>query len=40
MAECGRSSFVTAARPGFAGTDPYDVLIDRNADDNVAATTG
>jgi aminopeptidase N len=32
--------FVTAARPGFAGTDPYDILIDRNADDNVVATTG
>jgi len=32
--------FVTAVRPSFAGTDPYDVLIDRNSDDNVVAITG
>jgi ABC-2 type transport system permease protein len=32
--------FITAAKPTFAGTDPYDVLIDRNSDDNVVATTG
>ena len=32
--------FVTAAKPSFAGTDPYDVLIDRNSDDNVVATVG
>jgi aminopeptidase N len=30
--------FVTAAKPSFAGTDPYDVLIDRNSDDNIIAT--
>ena len=27
--------FVTAAKPSYAGTDPYDVLIDRNSDDNI-----
>ena len=32
--------FITAARPRFAGIDPYHVLIDRNSDDNVIATTG
>jgi len=32
--------FVTAAKPAFAGTDPYETLIDRNSDDNVVATTG
>jgi len=32
--------FVTAAKPSFAGTDPYDVLIDRNSDDNVVETSG
>jgi hypothetical protein len=32
--------FVTAARPSYAGSNPYDVLIDRNSDDNVIATTG
>lgn len=32
--------FVTAARPSYAGADPFAVLIDRNADDNVIATTG
>ena len=30
---------VTAKRPAFAGADPYNVRIDRNADDNVIATT-
>ena len=30
---------VTRARPAFAGADPYNVRIDRNADDNVIATT-
>jgi len=32
--------FVTAAKPAFAGTDPYEILIDRNSQDNVVATTG
>jgi hypothetical protein len=27
--------FVTAARPTFAGVDPYNKWIDRNSDDNV-----
>jgi len=31
---------VTAARPVFAGADPYNVRIDRNSDDNLVATTG
>ena len=31
---------VTAAKPVFAGADPYNVLIDRNSDDNVTAITG
>ena len=31
---------ITAARPIFAGADPYNVLIDRNSDDNVTATAG
>jgi aminopeptidase N len=31
--------FVTKDRPSFAGADPYNVLIDRNSDDNVIATT-
>ncbi len=26
---------VTAAKPIYAGADPYNVLIDRNSDDNV-----
>ncbi len=30
---------ITATRPAFAGADPYDIRIDRNADDNVIATT-
>ena len=30
---------VTAKRPAYAGADPYNVRIDRNADDNVIATT-
>jgi aminopeptidase N len=30
----------TAARPSYAGADPYNILIDRNSDDNVIATTG
>jgi len=29
-------TFVTAAAPKFAGVDPYNKLIDRNSDDNVA----
>ena len=33
-----RIKFVTAATPSYAGTDPYDVLIDRNSDDNIIAT--
>ena len=32
--------FVTAAKPAFAGTDPYTILIDRHPEDNVVATTG
>jgi len=32
--------FITATKPSFAGIDPYDVLIDRNSDDNVVATSG
>jgi hypothetical protein len=28
--------FVTAAKPKFAGIDPYNELIDRNSDDNIA----
>lgn len=37
----GRQSvrLVTAKRPAYAGADPYNVRIDRNADDNVIATT-
>lgn len=31
---------ITARKPAFAGTDPYNVRIDRNSDDNVIATTG
>jgi len=31
---------VSAAKPSYAGTDPYDILIDRHSDDNVVATTG
>jgi aminopeptidase N len=31
---------VTAAKPAFAGADPYNIRIDRNSDDNVVATTG
>jgi aminopeptidase N len=30
----------TAARPAFAGADPYNTRIDRNSDDNVIAVTG
>ena len=29
-------TFVTATAPRFAGVDPYNKLIDRNSDDNVA----
>ncbi|SEM72667.1 Peptidase family M1 [Sphingomonas gellani] len=32
-------TLVTATRPSFAGVDPYNVRIDRNSDDNVAATS-
>jgi aminopeptidase N len=32
-------TLVTAARPAFAGADPYNVRIDRNSDDNVIATS-
>ena len=31
---------VTKAKPSFAGADPYNILIDRNSDDNVIATVG
>ncbi len=31
--------FVTAARPTFAGVDPYNKWIDRNSDDNVKPVT-
>jgi hypothetical protein len=31
---------VTAAKPAFAGADPYNIRIDRNSEDNVIATTG
>ena len=31
---------LSTANPSFAGTDPYDVLIDRNSEDNVVATAG
>lgn len=30
---------VTAARPAFAGVDPYNKYVDRNGDDNVVAVT-
>jgi aminopeptidase N len=29
--------FITEAKPRFAGVDPYNELIDRNSDDNIAA---
>jgi hypothetical protein len=29
--------FVTAAKPKFAGIDPYNELIDRDSDDNIIA---
>jgi aminopeptidase N len=32
-----QARFVTAARPVFAGADPYNVLIDRKSDDNIVA---
>lgn len=32
--------FVTVAKPGFAGVDPFEVLIDRNSGDDVVTTTG
>jgi aminopeptidase N len=32
-----RYRFVTAAKPAFAGVDPYNELIDRNSDDNLVA---
>ena len=28
--------FITAMKPKFAGIDPYNELIDRNSDDNIA----
>lgn len=31
---------VSATKPSFAGSDPYDVLIDRHSDDNAVAITG
>ena len=31
---------VTAAKPHYAGADPYNVLIDRNSDDNVTPVEG
>jgi ABC-2 type transport system permease protein len=31
---------ISARKPAFAGVDPYNKYIDRNADDNVAAVTG
>ncbi len=31
---------VTSGKPSFAGADPYNILIDRNSDDNVTGTTG
>lgn len=30
---------VSASKPSFAGSDPYDVLIDRRSDDNAVAIT-
>jgi aminopeptidase N len=38
----GRQTVVleTAAKPAFAGADPYNTRIDRNSDDNVVAVTG
>jgi hypothetical protein len=32
-------TLVTAAKPAFAGIDPYNMFIDRNSDDNIAAVT-
>lgn len=31
---------VTKDKPSYAGADPYNILIDRNSDDNVIATVG
>jgi hypothetical protein len=31
---------VTFTKPGFAGADPFNALIDRNSDDNVTSTAG
>ena len=31
-------TLVSAAKPGFAGADPYNIRIDRNSDDNVIPT--
>jgi ABC-2 type transport system permease protein len=31
---------ITARRPSYAGSDPYNILIDRNSDDNVVGTSG
>lgn len=35
-----RIKLVTAAKPVYAGADPYNFLIDRNSDDNVRAVAG
>lgn len=35
-----RIRFITAVRPSHAGANPFNILIDRNSDDNVIATTG
>ena len=34
-----QATLVTAAKPAYAGADPYNVLIDRKTDDNIIATT-
>ena len=34
-----QARLVTAAKPAYAGTDPYNVLIDRKSDDNIIAIT-
>ena len=31
---------IASAKPSYAGTDPFDVPIDRNSGDNIIATTG
>ena len=35
-----RIRLISKRKPGFAGIDPYNTYIDRNADDNVVAITG